>query len=127
MRKEIQNNSSCNTKLLAQQEGFSELVQAFTLHHKDEFVHAATFKKRANVLARVDSDQLEAPNMVSLDRTREIISGGTNADDSHVAYVECAVLRNPHQNDTIRNKEDVIDDQCKADDKRICRIRSYAE
>src|SRR5262245_25186461 len=116
MRKEIQNNSGRNTKLLAQQESFSELVQAFTLHDKYEFVHTTAFKQRANLLAREDSNQLKTPNVVGLDRTSEIIGCGTNANDGHVAYVKRTVFRNLHQNDTVRNKKYVVDYQSKPDD-----------
>src|SRR5262245_32124755 len=119
MRKEIQNNSGRNTKLLAQQESFSEFVQAFTLHHKDEFVYTAAFKKRANVLAPKDSDQFKAPNLVGLNRPCEIISGGAGADHRHVPYLASAVFLNLHQNDTVRNEKDVIDNQCKPDDQPI--------
>src|SRR5439155_1898039 len=125
MRKEVQNNSGCNPKLLAQKERIGELVQALAVGDEDQFVYTAAFEERANFIPAVNADKLQAPHAVLLNRAREVISVCSMTDDGHVAYVQCAVPRDFHQNDTIGHQKDVIERQCEQDNEAVRSIRLH--
>src|SRR5207302_9897710 len=101
------------------------LVQTLTVRHQDQFVHTSALEQPANLVAPENSDQLESPDAMVLDGASERMCCGALPDDRNVSHVQRAMLVEFHQNDTIRNKKDVIDDQREEDDQAVRCIRFY--
>ena len=125
MREKIQNNSSRDAQFFAQQEQAGELIDALPIHHKDELIHPSTFQKLANFIAREYTQQLQTPNTMVFDRAREIVRRGAAANHCHIPHIERAVFSDFHQNDPIRYKKDVIDNQCEDNDRAVRLIRLH--
>src|SRR5438552_2996587 len=119
MRKEIQNYSRGNAKFLAHQEDLCEFVEAVALSKQDQLVDASRFENVTDFLLIENSDKLQAPIAMLFDAARNFHRGRTNANHSHVTHIKDAVFRNFEEDDSIRNKQKVVDDQCKQHDQTI--------
>ena len=72
MRKEVQNNSGCNPKLLAQKERIGELVQALAVGDEDQFVYTAA-GNRKKALEMVQTGLKLLPEHESLREVRRTL------------------------------------------------------
>src|SRR2546426_5980681 len=125
MRKEIHYHARRDSELFAEQEDVGVLIEAFAIHRNDQFIHASRFQQCSNFVAAEDTDEFQSPNILTFDRSSKLICRALIADHSHIAYIEDAVLPDFDQNDSIRNKEDVIDDQRGQNDDAIRGIRIH--
>src|SRR2546430_13820697 len=124
MRKEVQNDPCRDPEFLAQEERVGELVETFAPSHEDKFIHSSGLEEGADFLLFENAHQFQTPRPVILDRLREFVCCRPAPDDSDVTHVEGPVLLNFQQNESIRNKKDVIDYQRKHCDQPVGRILS---
>src|SRR6267142_704643 len=111
MRKEIQDHPGCDAELLTEQKRVGVLVQAFTVHHNDQLIHTSAFQEVTNFVMAEDADEFQAPNVMPLDGSSKLMGRGGIAYHRNVTHIQRAVFGYFHQNDSIRNKKDVVDDQ----------------
>src|SRR5215475_9562438 len=127
MRKEIQNDPGSDAELFAQQKSPRELIQALPVDHQDQLVDSPILQKAPNLLSAEDTDQLQPPKTVALDRLCKFIGGRPIADDCHMADIEWPVFGYFHQNETIRNKKDIVDGQREYQDDTIGPVRAQKQ
>jgi hypothetical protein len=127
MRKEVQNDSCRDSKFLAQEERLCEFAEAFSACHKDQFVHPSALEEGTDFVLLENTHQFQTPRTGVHDRLREFVCWRPAADNSDVAHIEGPMLLHFQQNDSIRNKKDVIDYQRKQDDQSVGRILSNEE
>src|SRR5437762_11737444 len=123
MRKEIQHNTRSDAEFFAPQKSIGVFVETFPVHHDDQFIDAPAFEGRPDFLTAEDPDELQPPNVVTLNRSRELMSGRAVPHNSNMPDLENAALGYFHQNDSIRNKKYVIDDQREQNDDAVGGIR----
>src|SRR5688572_32090680 len=119
MRKEVQDNSSCDTQLFAQHKNVSEFVEAVTFGHQDQFVNASRFQDFPNLLLTENSNQFQTPVSVLFDCSSEIMRSLARSHNGYMPIVECTMLGNSEKNESVRNKEKIVDDQREQDDQSI--------
>src|SRR5262245_56529703 len=125
MRKEIHHNAGGNPKLFAQQEDAGVLVKALTVDRNDQFIDTSLFQECPDFVAAKNAEKFQSPNVVSLDRPGELMRRLFMTHHSDMAYVENTVFPDFNQNDSIRNKKDVIDDQRGQNDDAIRGVRVH--
>src|SRR5262245_42002104 len=101
MRKEVQNNSRRNPKLLREKKDNDELVETVAVRHQDQLVYTSALQKSACFISVKNPDQLQTPNMMVFDRLGKIVRCRPAADDRHVSNIKRSVFGNFHQNDTV--------------------------
>src|SRR5690242_4577560 len=125
MRKKIQDHSGGNPKFFAQKKRVGKLVQTISVRDEYKFIDPTTLEQFTNLGAAEYSDEFQSPNVMAFDGTGKFLNGWAAADDGHMAHIECPMLGDFHQNDTIGNQEDVIDDQREDNDQAVRCIRLY--
>src|SRR5262249_29482092 len=78
-----------------------------------------------NAVTLVDTDKLQAPHVVVLNRPRKIMSSRSAADYSYMANVQGTVFCDFHQQQAVRNQEYVVDNQREGDNKPVRGFRVY--
>src|SRR6516225_5306953 len=111
MRKEIQDHPGGNAELFAEQERVGVFVEAFTIHHDNQLVHASVFKKFPNLVAAEHADEFQTPDVMTLDGSGKLMGRVDVPYHRDVTDIQSPVLGDFPQNDSIRNKKDVVDDQ----------------
>src|SRR5439155_18079009 len=122
MGKEIQNDPRGDSKLFAQEQRFRKFGEAFTTNNQDQFVHSSGLENGSNLGLVEDSDQLQSPSALLLNRACEFVCRTAFAHNGHVTHIQRGMLRHLQQNDSIRDKKNVVNDQCKQNDEAVRRI-----
>ena len=125
MRKEIHHHARRDSKLFTQQEDAGVLIKAFTIDRNDQFIDSSLFQECPDFVAAKYAEKFQSPNVVALDRSGELMCRFLITHHSHMAYVENTVFPDFNQNDSIRNKKDVIDDQRGQNDDAIRGVRVH--
>src|SRR5262245_2860244 len=112
MRKEIQNHAGCHTKFFTQQEGFSKIAQVFAISDEDQFVDSSAFKHGANVRLVENSDQLNAPFAMALNRTSNFRSARAAANHGNMTDVQRSVFFEAKNGEPVRNQKEGVDAEC---------------
>src|SRR5713226_3460807 len=111
MRKKIQNHPSRHAEFFTKQEGIGVLTETFALNNNDQFIDASALKQIPDFAAVEHANEFQPPHIVTLDGSSKLMGGTVVAYHRDMADVQSPMFGDFHQNDSIGNKKDVIDDQ----------------
>src|SRR5688572_16003306 len=109
VRKEVENDSGGHPQFFAKEENLVEFSEGLFIGHHDEFIYAAPFQQRAYFFLPEYANELEPPVPLFLDSVAELDGSGAAADHRHMAHIQGSMLLGFQKQDTIRNKQKVVD------------------